>query len=63
MVADIMTKSLTGEHSEKLRMMTGLQPMMNIPKMRSVEEAMQLPLIENYVYCSRTVQTKTVVII
>ena len=50
MVADIMTKSLTGEHSEKLRMMTGLQPMMNIPKMRSVEETMQLPLMENSMF-------------
>ena len=27
MVADIMTKGLTGERFEKLRMMTGLQPM------------------------------------
>ena len=50
MVADIMTKSLTGEYSEKLRMMTGIQPVMNIPKMRSVEEAMQLPLIENSMF-------------
>ena len=27
MVADIMTKGLTGERFEKLRKMTGLQPM------------------------------------
>ena len=34
MVVDIMTKGLTGECFEKLRMMTGLQPMMNILKVR-----------------------------
>ena len=32
MVADIMTKGLTGEHFEKLRKMTGLQPMIENSK-------------------------------